>query len=316
MTISRRVKASILRIPGVWLLLIPLRLFNVWNTILRNQFFAVTRWGFSSREMTNFTYHSTETSKKRLAIILSKIDGLSSSDVLRYCDELTRSDLLQAIYLQARSKEKILCNLTDGEFRPGRRILYYCLARALKPKVVFEAGTAHGAGALLILHALKLNEAEGYPGKLITVDINPNASKLLKHLPPDYARMVTVIFGDTEHALAQVTSEIDIFIHETVNIVEHENRHYDILSKKISRTGIIFSPWGLMGTLAEFSDKAGREYLEFTHQPENHWNCDTIGISLPAKGSPAIKKRSSEVEFSRNERVHSAMKNLERLRSH
>lgn len=282
MIISRRTKAAILSLPGTWVLLIPIRLFGVWSTILKSQFVAQTRWGFSSREMTNFSYHPTQESKKRLAIILSKIDGLSKSDVLGYCEELINNNLLQDIYFQARAKEKMLCNLTDREFRAGRRILYYCLARALKPKVVFEAGTAHGAGALILLHALKVNESEGYPGKLITADINPNAGKLLKHLPAEYRELLTFSYGDTEQALAEVSSEIDLFIHETVNITSHENRHYDYLRQKLSRSGIIFSPWALTGTLAEFSDQTGREYLEFTHEPENHWNLDTIAISLPA----------------------------------
>lgn len=296
MTISRKAKATILSLPGAWLFLIPIRLFTVWSTILKSQFVAQTRWGFSSREMTNFSYHSTEASNRRLAIILSKIDGLSKSDVLDYCEELINSNLLQDIYLQARAQEKILCNLTDREFRAGRRILYYCLARALKPKVMFEAGTAHGIGALILLHALKVNESEGYPGRLITADINPNAGKLLKHLPKEYAELVTFSFGDTEKILEEVSSEIDLFIHETVNIVSHENRHYELLHQKISRSGIIFSPWGLAGTLAEFSDATGREYLEFTHEPENHWNCDTIGISLPAN-LKVLPRQGEETQF-------------------
>ena len=282
MIISRKTKAAILSLPGVWLFLIPIRLFNLWSTNLKPQFVAQTRWGFSSREMTNFSYHPTQASMKRLAIILSKIDGLSKSDVLYYCEEIINSNLLQDIYMNARVQEKILCNLTDREFRAGRRILYYCLARALKPKVIFEAGTAHGVGALILLHALKMNESEGYPGKLITADINPVAGKLLKHLPPEYCEILSFSYGDTEKALEEISSEIDLFIHETVNIESHENRHYDLLRQKISPSGIIFSPWALTGRLAEFSDRTGREYLEFTYEPENHWNVDMIAISLPA----------------------------------
>jgi hypothetical protein len=282
MIISRKTKAAILSLPGVWLFLIPIRLFNLWRTNLKPQFIAQTRWGFSSREMNNHSYHPTQASKKRLAIILSRIDGLSKSDVLYYCEEIFHSDLLQDIYFKARSQEKILRNLTDREFRAGRRILYYCLARALKPKVVFEAGTAHGVGAMIILHALKMNESEGYPGKLITADINPNAGKFLKHLPAEYRELLNFSYNNTEKVLEELSSEIDLFIHETVNIESHENKHYDLLRQKISSSGIILSPWALTGRLAEFSDLTGREYLEYTYEPENHWNVDMIAISLPA----------------------------------
>jgi hypothetical protein len=282
MIISRKTKAAILNLSGVWLFLIPIRLFNLWRTNLKPQIIAQTRWVFSSREINNHSYHPTQASKKRLAIILSKIDGLSKSDVLYYCEEIFHSNLVQDIYFKARAQEKILRNLTDREFRAGRRILYYCLARALKPKVVFEAGTAHGVGAMIILHALKMNESEGYPGKLVTADINPNAGKFLKHLPPEYCELLSFSYGDTEKVLEELSSEIDLFIHETVNIESHENKHYDLLRQKISSSGIILSPWALTGRLAEFSDRTGREYLEYTYEPENHWNVDMIAISLPA----------------------------------
>lgn len=211
--------------------------------------------------------------------------------VIEYCAELHQNSRLQELYSQARAKESMLHNLTDSEFRPGRQILYFCLTRALKPKVVFEAGTAHGKGALLILHALKLNAAEGFPGTLTTVDLNPNAGKLLKHLPLDYRSSMNFIVDTSESTLRRFPSRIDLFFHDTVNISSHEKYHYDLLSEKISRAGVICTSWGMSGTLAEYSERTGRRYLEFTNQPEDHWSCDTMGISLPGiLKAPSIYK--------------------------
>lgn len=292
--ISKKTKASLLSVPGAWLFLIPLRLFNVWNSELKTQIISLTRWGFSSRELTNYSYHCTEASTKRLAIILSRIDGVATASVMDYCVELTRASVLQNVYSQARFKEKFLCNLTDDELRAGRRILYYCLVRILKPRVVFEAGTAHGIGSLLILHALKLNRKEGYPGTLTTIDINPNAGKLLKHMPSDYAELLNPMRGDSEHALHHFPSEIDLFFHDTVNVPSHENNHYALLRSKLSRVGVICTSWGMAGTLADFSEKHRRAYLEFTHQPDGHWSRDTMGISFPVMlTAPSVSIRSN-----------------------
>jgi predicted O-methyltransferase YrrM len=282
MIISRKSKEMILSLPGAWIFLIPLRLFSVSNMVLKSQIFSLIRWCFSSRELTNFSYHSTDVSVKRLAVTLSKIEGVSCRAVTEYCEELGQDVLLQNTYLHARSKEKMLRNLTDAELRPGRQILYYCLTRALKPKVVFEAGTAHGMGSLLILHALKLNKVEGFPGRLTTVDLNPTAGKLLKHLPSDYSASMEFIISDSETELQRYSSKIDLFFHDTVNIPSHEKSHYDLLDERISDNTVICTSWGMSGMLAEYTERRNRRYLEFTSQPERHWSCDTMGISMPS----------------------------------
>jgi predicted O-methyltransferase YrrM len=282
MIISRKIKATILSVPGAWFFLIPLRLFNVYNEVLKKQIVRLIKWGLSSREFTNFSYHSSQITTKRLASMLGRIEGVSPQAIAGYCAELERASVLQDLYREARQKEGMLRNLTDKELRAGRQIVYYCLTRALKPKVVFEAGTAHGKGALLILHALKLNAAEGFPGELTTVDLNPNAGKLLKYLPSGYRSMLNFIVDTSEDTLRDFPGRIDLFFHDTMNLAAHEQRHYALLRQKISRNGVICTSWGMAGLLAEFAAMSGRQYLEFTVQPDDHWTTDTLGISLPA----------------------------------
>lgn len=282
MIISRKIKAAILSVPGAWLFLIPFRLFSVYKTLLKMPIGQLIKWSVLSREITNFSYHSSEASTRRLAGMLGRIEGVSPQAIIGYCAELDHATILQDLYRDARAREGMLRNLTDNELRAGRQILYYCLTRALKPKVVFEAGTAHGKGALLILHALRLNAAEGFPGELTTVDLNPNAGKLLKHLPSAYRNLLNFIMDTSEATLRRFPLRIDLFFHDTVNLPAHEERHYALLHQKISRTGVICTSWGMSGMLAEYSEKSGRHYLEFTSQPDDHWSSDTLGLSLPA----------------------------------
>ncbi|HJS92746.1 MAG TPA: hypothetical protein VJ741_00685, partial [Solirubrobacteraceae bacterium] len=55
----------------------------------------------------------------------------------------------------------------------GKRLGWYALARALRPRRVIEIGAHDGLGSLLLLRALELNENEGFPGTLTSFDVNP-----------------------------------------------------------------------------------------------------------------------------------------------
>lgn len=280
---SMRIKLAVLALPGVWIALIPIKLFKVYRLFMRPQMARFTRLAFSSREVCNYSFHHTDASTRRLAVLLAnQLNGVSVDMVLRYCGEVDRIPLLQAIYQEARSHDKVLRNLTDHELRVGRQLLYYCLVRVLKPRLVFEAGTAHGIGSLLLLHALKLNADEGRAGRLITVDMNPNAGKLLKQLPPDYQALVEFELGHSELKLAHAPAEIDLFFHDTANIPDHESRHYELLCEKLSERGVICTTWGTGGRLAEYSIRQGRRYFEFTNEAHEHWCNDTLGISIPS----------------------------------
>lgn len=297
MAISRKLKSRVLSMRGIWILLIPLKFLHLFSSRFMPQIRLLCKWAFSSREVTNHSYHNSAASIKRLASVLASIDGLSASTIKNYCDEIRASTLLQGIYLSARAKEKMLANLTDGELRAGRQLLYYCLTRAARPRIVFEAGTAHGTGSLLILHALTLNEAEGFSGKLITVDINPDAGRILSHLPHAYSSLLDFRRGEADSLLAELNEKIDLFFHDTVNIPSHEERHYTLLETRLSERGIICSTWGTSGVLASHSEKLGRGYMEFTNQPDGHWCSDTIGISLPLALQPkfsAVAVRRAE----------------------
>lgn len=279
---SARLKSTILGVRGVWIALIPIKIFKLFNTVLKPRAFLMMKSVFFSHEVCNYSYHNTEISTHRLAALLANLEGAACEEVLRYCGEVGNDGAIGEIYRNARSKEEVLRNLTDDELRIGRRLLYFCLVRILKPRCVFEAGTAHGIGSLIILHALKLNENEGYSGQLITADVNPSAGKLIKHLPADYRRLLDFRIGRSETVLANSASEIDVFFHDTMNIASHETRHYELLREKLSSRGVICTTWGTAGTLAAFSNLNGRRYLEFTNEALDHWFSDTLGISFPA----------------------------------
>lgn len=290
-----RIKSSILSLPGIWPALIPVKLLKAYKQVMKPQAVRAARVAITSREVCNFSYHHTEASTSRLvALLANQLDEMTPALVAGYCSEICDNVHLQAIYRAARAKDKLLCNLTDTELRVGRQLLYYCLVRALKPRLVFEAGTAHGIGSILMLHALILNRSEGHIGRLITVDMNPNAGKLLRQLPKTYGEFLEVRRGSSEAVLAETTESVDLFFHDTADIPVHELRHYDLLREKLSAQGVICTTWGAAGRLATYSQEQGRRYFEFTNEAAGHWSSDTLGVSLPARRHSSKGVRSSE----------------------
>ena len=76
----------------------------------------------------------------------------------------------------------------------GRRLGWYAVARAMKPRVVVETGVERGHGALLLCAALLRNAAEGAPGRYYGTDINPSAGWLLAGR---YAETGKILYGDS-----------------------------------------------------------------------------------------------------------------------
>ncbi len=88
--------------------------------------------------------------------------------------------------------------LADTHAKYGRRIGWYALVRALKPKNVVETGTDKGLGTLVIAAALMRNGT----GRLTSIDINPAAGYLLSG---PYAEVTDLIIADGVATLATLS---------------------------------------------------------------------------------------------------------------
>src|SRR5690348_4766535 len=62
----------------------------------------------------------------------------------------------------------------------GHRLVWYLLARALKPQLVVETGVYLGLGSLVLLRALERNRREGSPGELMSFDSDPRAGSIVR----------------------------------------------------------------------------------------------------------------------------------------
>ena len=102
--------------------------------------------------------------------------------MLRYIQEIEDDDDLMGTIAAGVSKQRRGAN---AEMPYWRRLGWYALVRALKPRFVVETGVDKGLGACVLTAALRRNVADGSEGRYIGTDINPEAGYLLRG---EYAR--------------------------------------------------------------------------------------------------------------------------------
>lgn len=132
----------------------------------------------------------------------------------------------------------------------GNVAIYYALPRLLHPKIVVETGTATGSMTSFLLAALQENKA----GKLISIDIPPEAEKLTMDItvgvneigywiPKEYKSAWDYRIGDAKILLPQVLAEneVDFFVHDSLHTRTHMVFEYSVARCLMRPGGIIAS---------------------------------------------------------------------------
>ena len=238
----------------------------------------MVRWTFRSRELYNFTYDLSELNKQYLASFIAVVSGHEPAEIERYCAELEGDERLKA-HIRAATLASLDRYNSDAEPRFGRRLGWYALLRAVKPRVVVETGVDKGLGTCLIAAALMRNQSEGYPGLFYATDNNPKSGNLFSGVYRDYGR---VLYGDSVEMLGTIKDEVDIFIHDSDHRAEYEMREFLAIEKKLVPNAIVLSDnANETDKLLEFARRIGKTFLYFQDQPRNHWwRGDGIGAAF------------------------------------
>lgn len=260
--------------------LVPIRLqhaLSYYYRPLRNIF----PWLMKSREITNFTYDLEQMNKDYLAAFLAVVTSNSVSKIREYISEVENDEELKRHIITATSSHSERF-VADAEARFGRRLGWYACVRAIKPKLTIETGVDKGLGSCVIAAALRRNAAEGYPGKMFGLDINPSAGYLLT---PPYNEYGRILYGDSIETLRRIDGPIDLFINDSDHSVDYEMREYETIRDKLSPTAIILGDNSrLSGKLFAFAQQTDRNFLYFQERPYNHWFMgDGIGFAFPNK---------------------------------
>jgi predicted O-methyltransferase YrrM len=235
-------------------------------------------WAFRKSEDSNFYYDLTDVNYRHLGHFIATATGNSPSEIFGYMDELKNSSRYAEAVAEYRSKNRAQSGTT---MQPGRRLGWYALIRAVKPKVVLETGVHQGVGALAICLALEKNAADGHVGSYVGTDINKKAGGLIAELGFSFAN---VLIGDSIDSINQLTERVDVYISDSDHSVGYELDELNIASLKLSKSAIVISDNAhVTDVLEQWSVGLDRNFLFFGEKPKNHWYPGGgIGLSSPS----------------------------------
>jgi predicted O-methyltransferase YrrM len=243
----------------------------------------MARWAFASKEYYNHTYHLTELNQRYLSSFAAVVSGHDYSAAERYVRELASDETLRSELIERTraSKDRHNC---DEEPRYGRRLGWYALVRATKPRVVVETGVDRGLGTVVIAAALKRNAEEGCPGVVLATDILPDCGHLIAAAYKPYCR---ILLGDSVESLKQLREQVDVFLHDSDHRPEYEWAEFLAVEPRLHAGSIVLSDNSQQSPkLLEFAQRIGRSFLFFADAPKDHW---WPGDGIGAAFVPGVK---------------------------
>jgi Methyltransferase domain len=275
--VTSALRTRILASPAARIAAFPTRTASVAKA--NGHFLGVSaRWLFTSREHTNYTYDLTMLNRNHLTWFVANVAGVDVQTARGYIDEVVSDDALRCHIADAtRSSSRRW--LADPSALLGRRIGWYALVRALKPRHVVETGTDKGLGSVVLAAALLRN---GF-GRLTTIDNNPASGYLISG---SYAPVVDRVIGDSVSTLASLR-DVDIFLHDSDHSAEYERSEIETVANVLTSDALVMSDNSeLTDELARWAEKTDRRFAYFDERPANHWFEGVgIGVAYRVKGA-------------------------------
>lgn len=225
------------------------------------------RWLATSRETTNFTYDLTPHNEAQLAAFVAEVAGIGYDEAAAYLAELATDEVLRR-HIREATRASADAQIADPEPRYGRRLGWYALVRALRPRVVVETGVDKGLGACVLAAALERNAAEGHPGFYTGIDLNPAAGALFTGR---YAERGRIVVGDAVERLKEIEN-IDFFVQDSDHSAAYEAREYETIESRLSEGAVVLGDNAhVTDALLQFSRRTERRFLFFAERPAAHW---------------------------------------------
>lgn len=227
--------------------------------------YEALRYLLAGRELTNFTYELGN--EDELVAFLADALDADSAQVQAWLDEVGADErLLEPLRESLRRHPG-----RADEPLFGRRLGWYVLVRALKPRVAVETGTHDGLGTSLLLRALQRNAEEGSPGTLITFDVDPASGWLV---PPELRAGLETVIGDVRLTLPEALAgrRIGFFVHDSLHEYEHERWEFEVaLAHADERLALVSDNARDSSSLADVARERNLEYRRFDERPVRHF---------------------------------------------
>jgi predicted O-methyltransferase YrrM len=237
----------------------------------------IDQWASARSEDSNFLYDIDQKSRTYLAHVLAALFGGKPDAYRAYFHEI---DDDRAFYAHVTAGLR-QCLPDATSIHVGRRLGWYAIARAIKPRLIVETGVDLGLGSCILSAALLRNAFEGSPGRYIGTDINPIAGRIYTE---PYSALGKIAYGDSIQTLSEMRGKetIDLFINDSDHSAEYEEREYQIVAPMLSDRAVILGDNSHLTTaLADFSERNDRRFVFFKEVPKDHWYPGAgIGISV------------------------------------
>ncbi|MGC5050452.1 O-methyltransferase [Micromonospora sp. DT48] len=236
------------------------------------------RWLVASREHHNYTYELTKLSRSHLAWFVSVVCELPVKQVRGYLNEIESDDALRE-HIRSTIAGAARRGLADQQVRYARRIGWYAIVRARRPKHIVETGVDKGLGSCVLAAALLRNAAEGHPGRVSSIDINPEAGYLARTAP--WSEVIDLVIGDSVESITALDRPVDLFLHDSDHSRAYERREFAAVEPKLAPGAMLLTDNVThTNVLAEHAERTGRRFLAFRETPANHWYPgDGIGVA-------------------------------------
>ena len=241
-------------------------------------FGASARWLFTSREHHNYTYDLTPLSREHLLWFVSVVCDVPVATIRGYVQELEGDQALREHIVRATAASARR-GLADRQVRYARRLGWYAFVRATRPAHVVETGVDKGLGTCVLAAALLRNVAEGHPGRVTSLDINPEAGYLARAEP--WSSVVDLVIGDSIASINALDRPVDMFLHDSDHSVAHERREFEAVEPKLAPGALLLSDNATVtGVLPKHAERTKRRFLAFRENPARHWfPGDGIGVA-------------------------------------
>lgn len=236
------------------------------------------RWLFTSREHHNYTYDLTRLSREHLAWFVSVICDVPVNRIKYYLGEIESDDDLRR-HIEWTTAVSARRGLADRRVRYARRIGWYAIVRAKRPTHIVETGVDKGLGTCVLASALLRNAEDGAPGRVTSLDINPEAGYLARAQP--WAEVVDLAIGDSLASIKALQTPVDMFLHDSDHSVAHERREFQAVEPKLAPGALLLTDnVTVTNVLAEHAERTGRRFLAYRETPARHWfPGDGIGVA-------------------------------------
>lgn len=239
----------------------------------------LTSWKYSkkvflyavvSRETATFTYNLTPENETYLMSLTAQITKKDISVIEAYFKELKEDQEL---------KKNILAQIDKSSFRKkkdkrcdyGNKLALYAIIRTLKPQVIVENGVEAGFTSIVLCEAIRRNNAEGFGGAFVGLDINADAGFLVKS-DPRYKSFSQFKCGDAIETLETLDTKVDFYFSDGFRSYEYEQNEFSALQDKLNDNAVVITNKATFSkALFELSRNLNKNYSFFKEQPLGHW---------------------------------------------